>query len=83
MSHNLLYSQMPLDQTILEQYPNDDALPGVKNNIVEDHVSDVSHIFYEKTAGLSKHPAEILKETNSESNEPFILLEKVGVSVRS
>ena len=79
-SHNLLYSEMPLDRTILDQYPDDDALPGVENNIVEDHVSDVSHIFSEETAGPSEHPAEILKETNSESNEPFIFLEKVGVS---
>ena len=79
-SHNLLYSEMPLDRTTLDQYPDDDALPGVKNNIVEDHVSDVSHIFSEETAGPSEHPAEILKETNSESNEPFIFLEKVGVS---
>jgi len=60
---------MPLDSAILDQYLEDDVLPGIKNNVVEDHVSDVSHIFPEETTGLSKHPTEILKETDLESNE--------------
>ncbi|KIM77930.1 hypothetical protein PILCRDRAFT_11597 [Piloderma croceum F 1598] len=71
---------MPLDKTILKQYPEDDILLGIENNVVEDHESDVSRIFAEETAGLSKHLAELLKDPCSESEEPFVFLEKVGVS---
>ena len=67
---------MPLDWTILNQYPDDDTLPGVKNDVVEDHVSNVSHIFSKETARPSEHPVEILKETDSKSNEPFIFIGK-------
>ena len=74
--HNLLYLDMPLNSAILDQYPDDNILLGIENNVVEDHVSDVSHIFSEETTRLSKHPAEILKETDSESNEPFCLFGK-------
>jgi hypothetical protein len=78
--HNFLYLDMPLDRTILDKYPEDDTLLGIENNVVEDHVSDASRIFLDETAGLSEHPAEILKDTDSKSNERFVFLEKVRVS---
>jgi hypothetical protein len=34
----------------------------------------------EETAGPSEHPAELLKVPPSEADEPFVFLEKVGVS---
>jgi hypothetical protein len=79
-AHNVYYLDIPLDNTILEQYPEDDILPGIENNVVEDHESDVSRIFSEETAGPSEHPAELLKDPHCESDEPFVFLEKVGVS---
>ena len=79
-THNVYYLDIPLDKTILEQYAEDDILPGIENNVVEDHESDVSRIFSEETAGPSEHPAELLKDPHSESNEAFVFLEKVGVS---
>jgi len=78
--HNLYYLDMPLDKTILNQYPDNDTLPGIENNVVEDHLSDASFVFSEETAGPSEHPAEVLKETSSGSKEPFFFLEKVGIS---
>jgi len=42
MTHNVYYLDIPLDKTILEQYPEDDLLPGIEDNMVEDHESDVS-----------------------------------------
>ena len=79
-THNLLYLDMHLDKKILDLYPEDDILPGIAENVVEDHVSDVSQIFLEETAGPSEHPAELLKDPISKSDEPFVFLEKVGVS---
>jgi len=79
-SHNVHYLDMHLDKTILDQYPEDDMLPGITDNVIEDHASDVSQIFLEETAGPSEHPAELLKVPPSEADEPFVFLEKVGVS---
>ena len=42
MTHNVYYLDIPLDKTILEQYPEDDLLPGIEDNMVEDHELDVS-----------------------------------------
>ncbi|KIM83355.1 hypothetical protein PILCRDRAFT_46336, partial [Piloderma croceum F 1598] len=33
-THNINYLDMPLDKTILEQYPEDDILPGIENHVV-------------------------------------------------
>jgi hypothetical protein len=43
-------------------------------------VSNTSLIFSEETAGPSEHPAELLKDSHSKSDESFVFLEKVGVS---
>src|SRR5882762_1900294 len=79
-THNLHYMNMPLDKSILDEYSEDDALPSIKNNIVEDNISDSSWIFLDETAGPSEHTAEMLKDSHTNTNEPFVFLEKVGVS---
>src|ERR1700692_452526 len=79
-THNFLNFDMPLDSTTLDQYPEDDTIPGIENNIVEDNTSDAAQIFLDETAGPSEHPAQMLKESHSNTDEPFIFLEKVGVS---
>ena len=79
-AHNLCYLDMLLDKTIIDQYPEDGILPGIENNVVEDHSSDMSSIFLVETTGPSEHPAELLKDPQSESVEPFVFLERVGVS---
>jgi hypothetical protein len=66
-THNIHYLDMPLDKTILEQYPEDDILPGIENNVVEDHLSNMSQVFAEETAGPSEHLAELLNDPESES----------------
>ena len=70
---------MPLDRNILDQYPEDGALPGIENNVVEDNISDASQIFLNETARPSEHPAEMLKDSNK-PDDSFVFLEKVGVS---
>jgi hypothetical protein len=79
-THNLHYMNMPLDKSILDEYPEDDALPGIENNIVEDNISDSSQIFLNETAGPSEHTAEVLKDSHTDTDKPFVFLEKVGVS---
>ena len=78
-THNLHYLDMPLDRNILDQYPEDGALPSIENNVVEDNISDASQIFLNETAGPSEHPAEMLKDSNK-PDDSFVFLEKVGVS---
>jgi hypothetical protein len=78
-SHNKFYSDIPLDQDILDMYPNDGALPGIEDRVVEDHNSDASKIFSEETASLSEHPVDLMKG-NDNFDEPFLFLEKMGVS---
>jgi len=78
--HNLHYMGMPLDRSILDQYLEDGALPGIENNVVKDNISDASQIFLNETVGPSEHPAEMLKDSNNKKDEPLIFLEKVGVS---
>jgi len=79
-THNLHYMDMPLDRSILDQYLEDAALPGIENNVVEDNISDVLQIFLNETAGPSEHLAEMLEDLNNKTDEPFAFLEKVGVS---
>src|ERR1700683_2948331 len=43
-THNLLYFDMPLHRTILDQYPEDDTIPRIENNIVEDNTSHATQI---------------------------------------
>jgi hypothetical protein len=59
-THNLYYL---LDKTILDQHPKDDILPGIENNVVKYHGSDVSGIFLEETTGPNEHPTELLKDS--------------------
>ena len=80
-THNLHYLDMPLDRNILDQYPEDGALPGIENNVVEDNISDASQIFLNETAGPSEHPAEMLKDSNK-PDDSFVFFGK-SRSVRS
>jgi hypothetical protein len=47
---------MHLDKTILDQYPEDDMLPGITDNVIEDHASDVSQIFWKKLQDQANIP---------------------------
>ena len=78
--HNKFYANMPVDHNILEGYPEDGPLPGIEDMIIEDSNSDAKKVFSEETAGLFEHPAELLKDSDMNKDEPFIFLEKMGVS---
>jgi hypothetical protein len=78
-THNRLYIDIPLDSTIMDLYPDDDLVPGLRDCIFEDHVTNVEEIFAEETAGFSKHPAQLINSTLN-STTPVLLLEKMGVS---
>ena len=77
-ANNRLYVDMILDPDIMNQYPDDNTLPGLEHAVFEDHKTHVGTVFAEETAGFSEHPADII-HTNK-SCEPFVLLEKMGVS---
>jgi hypothetical protein len=76
--HNDLYFE--LDPQTVEQYPDVDLLPGLKECVIEDHETDVTSIFNEETAGFSDHPAADAASPSTGSSAPFVLLEKMGVS---
>ena len=77
--NNRLYRDMPLDETIMNLYPDDGTLPHIEDGVVENIELDVKKVFSEETAGFSEHPAQLLQESSSDS-PPTVLLEKMGVS---
>jgi hypothetical protein len=81
--HNRLYTEISLDRSAMELYPEDGCLPGIESRVVHDRESDVGNIFGEETAGVSEHPAELLRSSESgapESESPTVMIEKMGVS---
>jgi hypothetical protein len=79
--HNRLYVEISLDRSAMELYPEDGCLPGIESRVVHDCESDVGNIFQEETAGVSEHPAELLRPSGaSESEPPTVMIEKMGVS---
>ena len=79
-THNRLYADIEIDSAIFDLYPNDGPLPGVEDVIIHDSKLEAQQVFSEESAGLSEHPAELLHNTNMPVDEPFIFLEKMGVS---
>jgi hypothetical protein len=77
--HNRLYRDIPLDESIMDLYPEDGMLPGLEQGIFDDINMDADRVFAEETAGFSEHPAEMLK-ADPDTKSPVILLEKMGVS---
>ena len=78
--HNHLYNNIPLDEEILDMYPNDGILPGLDNCVITDHNSDAYSIFAEETAGFSEHPSEVAGSPSSINDDSVCFLEKMGVS---
>ena len=65
----------------MELYPEDGYLPGIENRVVCDCESDAGTVFSKETAGLSEHPAELLKSPEAPRSEPpTVMIEKMGVS---
>jgi len=79
-AHNRLYSNIPLNESILDNYPDDDILPGLDDRVIYDHESDAYSIFSEETAGFSEHPAEAANNVDIDNNNSVCFLEKMGVS---
>lgn len=77
--NNQLYCDVLLDESIMDLYPEDGMLPNIENGVVEDVNHDATKTFLEETAGVSEHPAKVLK-ADPDTNTPLILLEKMGVS---
>jgi len=77
--NNQLYHNVPLDESIMDLYPEDGSLPDIENRVVEDVNPNATKTFLEETAGISEHPAEVL-EADHDLNTPIVLLEKMGVS---
>jgi hypothetical protein len=82
-AHNRLYHNVRLDEDIMNQYPENGAVPGIGARVIYDHQSDVHTVFAEETAGFSDHPAEMFASSGASDNlkdEPAVLLESMGVS---
>ena len=46
-----------LNDCSLNDYPENDSLPGVQHQVVYDKLSNTATLFGEETAGISSHPA--------------------------
>jgi hypothetical protein len=80
--HNRLYTNIILDESAMNLYPEDGYLPGIDDGVIHDHQSDADEIFREEAAGISEHPAELLGSSpQGLESEPFgVMLEKMGVA---
>jgi len=74
--NNHLYHNVPLDESLMDLYPEDGYLPHIENGIVEDMNTDATKTFLEETAGISEHLAEALM-ANDPGDPPLVLLEKL------
>jgi hypothetical protein len=59
-THNHLYRNIPLNNTLMDLYPDDDFLPGVDDCAFEDHNTDAHTTFTEETLGFTQHPAQMM-----------------------
>ena len=78
--HNALYHDMAIDFSIFNEYADDDFPRGLEQNIIYNSLSNVKDIFSGETAGFSDHPASTLSGPASDPDQPFIFVEKMGVS---
>ena len=79
--NNPLYAHVTLDSNILDQYPEDDMLPGIDERVVESNTGLEDTIFEAETAGLSEHPSSLVgNDPTSDNNFPIVFLEKTGVT---
>jgi hypothetical protein len=74
-AHNHLYTDIPLDSTILDNYPDSGVIPGIDHCIFQEHELNVSETFGIEMAGFSEHPAELVRE----GDESMLLLARKGV----
>ena len=72
---------------MVELYPDDGALPGLSDRVVEDSGSDHKSLFEDETSGLDAHLATLVYDAEQDGpladSEPVILLKKMGVSDRA
>ncbi|KAI6044159.1 hypothetical protein EDC04DRAFT_2942385, partial [Pisolithus marmoratus] len=83
--HNRLYADIPLDQNIVDLYPENDVIPGLADCVVEDNELDAMKVFQDETAGFEDHPAMLVCQHTAEpspdaDSKPVTFLEKMGVS---
>jgi hypothetical protein len=76
--NNVHYTHIPIDNTVIEDYPEDGVLPGLDECIVHDADSNPEKLFDEETAGFQDHPAAMFKECKDNIKQ-FPLIEHVGV----
>lgn len=75
-----LYADIPIDNSIIEEYPECDILPGLFENVIVGICDDAYETFQRETAGLDKHPAEEFFADTENLKENDFLLEKMGTS---
>ena len=82
--HIRLYTNISLDELVMDLYPEDGYLPRIEDGVICDRESDAAEIFREETA-MSEHPAELLgSSSNTLGSEPFsVMLEKMGMRLNA
>lgn len=63
----------------MDLYPDDGPLPGIEGHVIHDSTMDPDETFLTESAGFDVHPAQLLNP-RLDSNDPVVLLEKLGVS---
>ncbi|KIJ26337.1 hypothetical protein M422DRAFT_272624 [Sphaerobolus stellatus SS14] len=55
--HNILYRDIPLRQDIMDEYPENDILPGLAESVIVDSSIDPDTQFNNESAGIQEHPS--------------------------
>ncbi|KAF8573855.1 hypothetical protein K439DRAFT_1374058 [Ramaria rubella] len=77
-TYNILYQDIPLDEYIMNQYPDNGILPGLCESVISDINVNTNSIFQEETAGFTDHPTDVFRNDCDTSSS--VLLKKMGVS---
>jgi len=77
-AHNLYYQPVDIDISRFDEFPEDDALPGLADRIVVDAQGNAEEMFERETAAFEPHPfQEAVKQQNTES---IVFMDKFGVA---
>ena len=76
--NNPLYRDIELSAENLELYQDDDALPGIEEQVIVNQTDRVDDMFEEETATFEPHPAALLGSDQSE-NKSQTFIEHMGV----
>jgi len=77
-NHNIFYRDVPLQQDLMDMYPEEDVLPGLLESIILNSVDDPDAILRNEDAGPQEHPSDVFLTFALSTSAPY--MEKMGMS---